>query len=57
MSIERHGASVDRGREVIRQHGGVRAALMATHPDHGDDPEVFADVQAARAAGVMGGDG
>lgn len=39
----------DRGAELIRQHGGVRAALHATHPDHGGNTEDFAAVQAARA--------
>jgi hypothetical protein len=44
--------SAERGRELIRQHGGVPAALKATHPDHGGDPAEFADVQAAREAGA-----
>lgn len=42
------GPSAERGRELIRKHGDVRRALMATHPDHGGDPDDFADVQAAR---------
>lgn len=42
------GPSRERGEALIRQHGGVRQALMATHPDHGGDPSDFADVQAAR---------
>lgn len=42
------GPTAGRGRELIREHGSVRAALMATHPDHGGDPEDFASVQAAR---------
>lgn len=42
------GPSAARGQELIREHGSVRAALMATHPDHGGDPEDFASVQAAR---------
>lgn len=37
-----------RGESLIGQHGGVREALKATHPDHGGDPRDFADVQAAR---------
>lgn len=45
------GPSVERGRDLIRQHGDVRAALQSTHPDHGGDPSDFADVQAAREAG------
>lgn len=43
-----NGADADRGRELIRQHGGIREALMATHPDHGGNAQDFADVQAAR---------
>ena len=39
----------ERGEELIRRHGSVRLALMATHPDHGGDPAEFAAVQAARA--------
>lgn len=42
--------SPERGRRLIEKHGGVRAALHATHPDHGGAPAEFADVQAARAA-------
>lgn len=41
-------ASPERGRQLIREHGGVRQALMATHPDRGGDPADFNDVQAAR---------
>lgn len=41
--------SAERGRELIREHGGITAALKATHPDHGGDAAAFADVQAARA--------
>lgn len=37
-----------RGRELIEEHGGVRAALAATHPDRGGDPEDFKAVNAAR---------
>lgn len=39
----------ERGAELIREHGSVKAALMATHPDHGGDPSDFDAVQAARA--------
>lgn len=38
----------ERGLTLIRKHGGVKKALIATHPDHGGDPEDFASVQAAR---------
>jgi hypothetical protein len=51
--LEAGGASSSRGRDLIREHGGVRAALMATHPDHGGDPQDFADVQAAREEGAI----
>lgn len=47
------GPSVERGAQLIRDHGGLRRALMATHPDHGGDSSQFADVQAAREAGVV----
>lgn len=46
------GPSPERGRELIRQHGSERAALRATHPDHGGNPADFADVQAAREDGA-----
>lgn len=45
------GPSADRGRQLIAQHGSVRAALSATHPDHGGSADDFADVQAAREEG------
>lgn len=37
-----------RGRELIAEHGGSTAALKATHPDLGGDPDDFRAVQAAR---------
>jgi hypothetical protein len=46
------GPSVERGRALIREHGGVVAALKATHPDSGGDEAAFKDVQAAREAAV-----
>lgn len=46
------GPSVERGRALIAEHGGVARALMATHPDHGGSADDFADVQAAREAGA-----
>jgi len=42
------GPDAARGAQLVQQHGGIRAALMATHPDHGGDPRDFADVQAFR---------
>lgn len=44
--------SAERGWSIIRQHGSVKAALHATHPDHGGDAKDFGDVQAAREAGA-----
>lgn len=44
------GPSVARGLEIIAEHGTVREALFATHPDHGGNPDEFAAVQAAREA-------
>lgn len=46
------GPSAERGRRIISDHGGVTAALKATHPDHGGDAADFADVQAAREDGA-----
>ncbi len=42
------GPDAERGRKLVERHGGIRAALMATHPDHQGDPRDFADVQAYR---------
>lgn len=42
------GPSPARGEDLIREHGSVKAALHATHPDKGGDPQDFAAVQAAR---------
>lgn len=39
---------VARGQRLIEEHGGVTAALKATHPDHGGDPDDFHAVQSAR---------
>lgn len=41
-----------RGRELIGEHGGEMAALRATHPDRGGDPDDFRAVQAARESGA-----
>lgn len=42
--------SVARGEQLVREHGSMRAALMATHPDRGGDAQDFASVQALREA-------
>lgn len=52
LEAGRGDPSPGHGRGIIAEHGSVAAALKATHPDHGGDPDDFADVQAARAAGV-----
>ena len=41
-----------RGRRLIEQHGSVRAAEKATHPDVGGNSDDFAAVQAAKAEAV-----
>jgi hypothetical protein len=46
------GGAVERGRDLIREHGSVVAALKATHPDVGGDEDDFKAVQAAREAAV-----
>lgn len=43
---------VERGRELIAQHGGVTAALHATHPDRGGAREDLEAVLAARESGA-----
>lgn len=43
-------STVQRGRELIRRHGGIRAAQLATHPDRGGRTEEFLAVQAAASA-------
>lgn len=42
------GPRAERGREIVAEHGTLRAALMATHPDQGGDAQDFAHVQAYR---------
>lgn len=42
--------SIERGRALVEEHGGVKQALLATHPDRDGDPKAFADVQAYRQA-------
>lgn len=43
-------SSETRGEELIRIHGGVAAAIKATHPDLGGDPNDLQAVIAARDA-------
>jgi hypothetical protein len=40
--------SVERGRQLIREYGSIRAALKATHPDTGGDGVDFKAVVAAK---------
>lgn len=44
-----------RGRALIAEHGSVRAAQRAAHPDHGGDPDDFYAVQAVAESGANGG--
>lgn len=39
---------VERGKVLIKEHGSVKAALSATHPDHDGDADDFRAVTAAR---------
>lgn len=41
-----------RGRQLIAQHGSIRNAQRATHPDRGGSGDDFAAVQAAIEAGA-----
>lgn len=43
--------SPERGRQLVYEHGGMRAAWKATHPDYGGDAAQFADVMAYREQG------
>lgn len=52
LALEAGGSLAARGRELIAHHGSVAAALKATHPDTGGDPDDFAAVQAAREDGA-----
>lgn len=44
-------AELERGRRLIEEHGSQRAALRATHPDHGGDPEDFRAVMSVTERG------
>lgn len=48
LRLETSQASPDRGRELVEEAGGIKAALLKHHPDQGGDPRRFADVQAYR---------
>lgn len=48
LQLETSQASATRGKELVDAAGGMKAALLANHPDHGGDPRRFADVQAYR---------
>lgn len=43
---------VARGRELVREHGGMNEALKATHPDHGGQADDFRAVMAAKKAAI-----
>lgn len=43
------GPDAGRGKALVAQHGSMKAALLATHPDHNNgDSKEFMDVQAYR---------
>lgn len=42
------GVDLDRGRRLVEQHGTIKAALLATHPDKGGNEVDFRDVDAYR---------
>lgn len=44
------GPDPARGKTLVDRWGSVAEALKRTHPDHGGDPQQFADVQAYRTA-------
>lgn len=48
LEIEAPGQTVSAAQELINSYGGLAAALKATHPDRGGDPEEFQRVQEAR---------
>ena len=48
LGIEPPGTGENAARTLIDSYGGLRAALRATHPDRGGDPEEFRRVQEAR---------
>jgi hypothetical protein len=43
--------SVEKGRRLVEEAGGVTAALKRWHPDQGGDPRAFEAVQAYRRLG------
>lgn len=43
------GPDATRGQQLVERAGGLKAALMSHHPDHGGAARDFADVQAYRA--------
>jgi len=44
---------IARGRTLVGEHGGTTAALAATHPDRGGNPDDFRAVMAARGGRVV----
>jgi hypothetical protein len=40
--------TLEQARELVNAFGGLTAAIKATHPDRGGDPELFRRVMAAR---------
>lgn len=48
LELETPGSGENAARNLLDSYGGLRAALRATHPDQGGDPEEFRKVQEAR---------
>lgn len=45
LELETPGSGENAARALLDSYGGLRAALRATHPDQGGDPEEFIRVQ------------
>jgi hypothetical protein len=50
LQLETSAPSIDRGRELVREAGGIKSALLRHHPDQGGNPRDFGDVMAFREA-------
>jgi hypothetical protein len=48
LQLETNAPNASRGKELVDEAGGLKAALLRHHPDQGGDPRRFADVQAYR---------
>lgn len=50
LALPQGGSPVERGRKLVEEHGSVRAAQRATHPDTGGDVDDFRAVGAYAAS-------